>query len=776
MRFILAVLLCVFGGHAFAQTSSSSSSITSGQTPVVNCTNGYFVYNNNGVAGCSAGTGSSSNLTVGTSTITSGTSGRILYDNAGVLGELATTGSGNVVLATSPTLTTPALGTPSSVTLTNATGLPISTGVSGLGTGVATSLGDAVNTAGGILTYGTTLPAAMFPALTGDVTTTAGALGTTLATVNSNIGSFGSATQAPQFTVNGKGLITAAANVTVTPAVGSITGLGTGVGTALANALNASSGLVGFSGALGTPTSGTLTNATGLPVGGIASIGANTVVGNGTSLSASPTALSVPSCSAAASALTWTSGTGFGCNMITSSVTSVSNSDGTLTISPTSGAVVASLALGHANTWTAAQTLNGTAPQIILGANSGNIGELQLNGSTSGALLIVPQATAGTPTWTAGTSSGTPAVTASSPLAITTLTGNITCATCVTSSGGGAITGTAPVAVSAAGAVSITGAAGQVLAGASPAFTATPTLGASGTVGTIAFGNATSGTVTLGTVTGALGSVTASLPANTGTLAELNLAQTWTAVQTFTNSDIALLGSGAGATTFTSDNSSATNYTIHVPAANDTIALIAASQILTNKTISGSSNTLSNIALSSLASQAANTLVANSTGSSASPTAVSVSSTVWTPFNTATNSSGGMALVNGTPSAGNCLKWSATGVQDAGSPCGGSGTGASGPYTVGTAITATGTVASLNKTYCVNPAAAVTLTLPASPTTGDRVVLKDCTGAMTPTVTATIQSNATPASYNIDAQATFIMNTAYQENAFWFNGTIWSAE
>jgi hypothetical protein len=54
------------------------------------------------------------------------------------------TGTGSNVLATSPTLVTPILGTPTSATLTNATGLPIATGVSGLGTGIATAL--AVNT------------------------------------------------------------------------------------------------------------------------------------------------------------------------------------------------------------------------------------------------------------------------------------------------------------------------------------------------------------------------------------------------------------------------------------------------------------------------------------------------------------------------------------------------------------------------------------------------------------------------------------------------------
>jgi hypothetical protein len=49
----------------------------------------------------------------------------------GGTGVTSSTGTGSVVLSTSPTLTTPNIGTPSAATLTNATGLPLSTGVTG---------------------------------------------------------------------------------------------------------------------------------------------------------------------------------------------------------------------------------------------------------------------------------------------------------------------------------------------------------------------------------------------------------------------------------------------------------------------------------------------------------------------------------------------------------------------------------------------------------------------------------------------------------------------
>lgn len=67
-------------------------------------------------------------------------------------------------------------------------------------------------------------------------------------------------------------------------------------------------------------------------------------------------------------------------------VSGVTNSDGTLTISPTTGAVVASIALSHANTWSGAQSFNNN--------------DLKLNGSSSGALTVNAPAAAGSNTLT----------------------------------------------------------------------------------------------------------------------------------------------------------------------------------------------------------------------------------------------------------------------------------------------------------------------------------------------------------------------------------------
>jgi hypothetical protein len=304
------------------------------------------------------------------------------------------TGTGALVFANSPSLVTPALGTPSSVNLANGTGLPLATGTTGIlpvasgGTGTATPglvaganititgtwpiqtisssgggggggpgtvtsvglvaptgfsvTGSPVTTSGNItlsFAAGYSLPLdtsqanwntafaerlrwdggstgldasagraslglgslatqsgtfsgtssgtntgdnainSLYSGLVSNANHTGDASGSTvltLATVNANVGTFGSATAAGVVTVNAKGLVTGASSATITPSVGSITGLGTGIATALAINVGSAGAPVLSGGIGGTPSSINLANGTGLPA---AAIGDSTTIG-----------------------------------------------------------------------------------------------------------------------------------------------------------------------------------------------------------------------------------------------------------------------------------------------------------------------------------------------------------------------------------------------------------------------------------------------------------------------------------------------------------------
>jgi hypothetical protein len=75
-----------------------------------------------------------------------------------------------------------------------------------------------------------------------------------------------------------------------------------------------------------------------------------------------------------------------------------------------------------------------------------------------------------------------------------------------------------------------------------------------------------------------------------------------------------------------------------------------------------------------------------------------------------------------------------------------------------------------NYFICLNPTAnAITVNLPAGPTTGQSYLIKDCTGQA-----GNHSITVTPAAGNIDGQANFILGIPYQSSAVTYTGSQWS--
>jgi len=506
------------------------------------------------------------------------------------------TGTGNVVLSTSPTLTTPVLGTPSSGTLTNCTGLPISTGVSGLAAGAATFLAtpSSANLAT-LLTDETGSGANVFANSPTLVTPT---LGVASATSINKVAITAPLTGSTLTIADGKTL-TASNTLTFTGTDGSSVAFGAG-GTVLYSG-----------GALGTPSSATLTNATGLPIStGVSGLGtgvatflatpssANLIsaitdeTGTGSLVFANSPTLVTPNLGTP-SAVTLTNATGL---PISTGVSGLGTGVATFLATPSSANLAAALT-DETGTGTvvfsASPTFTGTANFAAIGTTG--------NATVGGDLTVTGNVTV----------NGTTTTINSTTISVDDKNielGSVTTPTDITADGGG---------------ITLKGATDKTFnwVSATSAWTSSEHLALAGGKNILLNGS-TSGTITLA-VPSAAGTNTVTLPATTGTV--ITTGDTGTVTNTMlagsianaklVNSSITVNGSTislGGSATITASTTNALTIGTGLSgtsfnggsavtiAIDSTVATLTGAQTLTNKTISGASNTLTNIGNSSL--------------------------------------------------------------------------------------------------------------------------------------------------------------------------------
>lgn len=361
------------------------------------------------------------------------------------------------------------------------------------------------------------------------------ALGTGIsAALGTNVGSAG----APVL-FNGAG--GTPSSLTLTSATGlpiaGVTGWGTGIAAALAINTGSAGSPVLFNGAGGTPTSLALTNATGLPLASVTGLGTGVPAALAINIGSAGAPVVLNGAGGTPSSITLTNASGYAQSALTGLGTGVSTSLG-LAVSGTGGSVLTTSPTITTPTFSGAITFPANTRQTFAPGASAS-------GLNLGSVASDPSAPSDGDLWYNSTTPGVRARVNGSTITLG-------------AGGGGGTPGGSDTQVQYNNAGNFAGQAGFTFNGSSKI-----TMGVAGSsVGSVDFKNATSGTITLAPTTGALGTVTLTMPASTGTLALVSGALGTPTSLTLTNATglpiAGTTGYGTGVATLLGQTSSGT--------------------------------------------------------------------------------------------------------------------------------------------------------------------------------------------------------------------------